>query len=131
MKNVQRTDISNQNKNIDNNDSSAVVNPDSNLLIGITVCTGIRGDKDDLLVLDPKIAQSLSYEQSIEALIQFGKLTGKDFASFQKVQVDLNFNQTGKLMILQEYYNPYPCEGEVIHCSPNDKLIEYAKSRCK
>lgn len=127
MEIIQNTDVSNQNKK----NSSSVINPVSSLLIGITVHTGIRGDKDDLLVLDQKIAQSLSYEQSIEALIQFGKLTGKNYGSFQKVQVDLNFNQTGKLMILREYFNPYPCEGEVIHCSPNDKLIEYAKSRCE
>ncbi len=131
MEIIQNTDVTNQDKKITNNDSPSIVSPVSKLLIGITVHTGIRGDKDDLLVLDPKIAQSLSYEQGIEALIQFGKLTGKDFGSFQKVQVDLNFNQTGKLMILQEYYNPRSCEGEVIHCSPNDKLIEYAKSRCE
>ena len=30
-------------------------------------------------------------------------------------------------MILQEYYDPRPCDGEVVHCSPNDTLIEYVK----
>jgi hypothetical protein len=104
----------------------------SSLLIGITVHTGIVGDKDDLLVLDQKIGQELTTSQATGALYEIAKLKGgRPFVSWQPVEVDLNFNNTGKLMISHEHFGQYPCEGEVIHCTPNDKLIEYVKNRYK
>ncbi len=101
------------------------------LLTGMTAHTGIVGDKDDLFVLDAKTSQELSFEQGRLCCYELAKLSGKGYGSWQPVQVDLNFNQTGQLMILHKHYNPFPCSGEVIHCTPSDTLIEYVKTRCK
>lgn len=104
---------------------------DNLLLTGMTAHTGIVGDKDDLFVLDAKTSQELSFEQGRLVCYELAKLTGNSFVSWQPVKVDINFNQTGKPMIFHEYFGQYPCEGEVIHCTPSDKLIEYVKTRCK
>lgn len=101
------------------------------LLTGMTAHTGIVGDKDDLFVLDAKTSKELNFEQGRLCCYELAKLSEKSYTRCQPVQVDLNFNQTGQLMILQKHFNPFPCSGEVIHCTPSDKLIEYVKTRCK
>jgi hypothetical protein len=104
------------------------------LSIGMTAHSGIVGDKDDLFILE-LTDQELTPKQGTQILYELAKvtakLTGKPFVTWQDVQVDLNFNQTGKAMVFHKYFNPHLWDGEIIYCSPNDKLIEYVKTRCK
>jgi len=95
--------------------------------IGIFAHTGIVGDSDDLLLLDPEISQKLNeYDVCLEILYQFGKLTGKGFVSSQEALIDSDYYQNGQLMILRKFFSPRIWIGKTIFCSPNDKLIQYA-----
>ena len=100
------------------------------LSIGMTAHSGIVGDKDDLFILEP-IDQDLDFKQKTRILYELAKVTGKSFVSWQPVQVYLNFNLTGKIMVFQEHFDPRLWDGDVIRCTPNDKLIEYVKNACK
>jgi hypothetical protein len=98
------------------------------LLTAITARTGISGDPEDLLILDEEIAKNLSFGQGTRALYEMAKLRGKSFVSWAPVQVDTNFENSGKLMIFREYFEPFPCKGEIVYCRPDQKLIEYVKN---
>ena len=91
---------------------------------------GIIGDSNNLLLLDPEISQKLNdFNVCVEILYQLGKLTGKDFASWQEVLIDSGYYQNGQLVILQRHLSPRIWKGKTILCSPNDKLIQYAVQR--
>ena len=110
-----------------NTQQSAVTTP---LLIGMTAHSGIIGDKDDLFILEPT-DHELNAKQGVRTLYELAKLTGKRFVSWQPVQVDLNFNQTGTIMVFHEFFGSWVWTDDVIRCTPNEKLIEHVKSGCK
>lgn len=98
--------------------------------IGIIAHSGIAGDSDDLLLLDPEISQKLNdFDVCVEILYQLGKLTGKRFCSWQEALIDSEYYQNSQLIILQRHLSPKTWKGKTILCSPNDKLIQYAVQR--
>ena len=98
--------------------------------IGIIAHSGIVGDSNDLLLLDPEISQKLNdFDVCVEILYQLGKLTGKNFSSWQEALIDSGCYQKGQLMILQRHFSPVVWKDKTILCSPNDKLIQYAVQR--
>lgn len=85
--------------------------------------SGIVGDEDDLLVLNPKLSQEFDdFRENTNILYEFAKMRGKRFASWKNVLVDLNFKQTGKVMVLQAWCNPAPWKREIVYCSPNRRI---------
>lgn len=92
-------------------------------VVAILAHSGIVGDEDDLLVFDPKLSQEFSdFGENIHLLYEFAKMRGKRFVSWQEALVDLNFNQTGEVMVLQKWCNPIPWDREIVYCSPNKRI---------
>ena len=85
--------------------------------------SGISGDEADLLVLDPNLSKEFDdFRENTNILYEFAKMTGKRFASWQDALVDTNFNQTGKVVVLQKWCKPVLWEREIIYCSPNKRI---------
>ena len=105
--------------------------------IGIRAHSGFRGDKDDLLILNPSVSQEINdFGACIKILYELGKVYGRSFVSWQEVLIDADHYQNGKLLVLQRHFSPCiwdnhqnSWQGEVILCTPNDKLIQYAVER--
>ena len=96
-------------------------------IMGIIGHSGIVGDSDYLLLLDPEISQKLNdFDVCYQILYQLGKLTGKGFGSGYEALIDSDYYLKGQIMILQRHFSPVIWTGETILCSPNDKLIQYA-----
>ena len=85
--------------------------------------SGIRGDEDELLILDPDLIKEFcDFRENTSILYEFAKMTERRFVSWQNALVDLNFNGTGQVVVLQQWMNPIPWTREIIRCSPNKRI---------
>jgi len=86
--------------------------------------TGIRGDEDTLLILNPSFSEDFNdFNENIHILYKFGKLANRQFVSWQDALVDLDhFNKTGEFLVLQKWSSPILWKGEIIICSPNKRI---------
>jgi len=81
--------------------------------------SGIVGEEDELFMLNPKVSQDFNdFDEKIKILYQFAKTRGK-FVSWRNALVNLDFNQTGQIVILPQWLNPEPWKGVVHYCFPN------------
>lgn len=102
--------------------------------VGIRAYSGVRNDKDDLLILNPEVSQQINdFRICIQILYQLAKLRGRNFVSWNEVLIDADQYQLERVVFLQRHFSPntwdnhlYSWQGEIVICSPNDELIEYA-----
>ncbi len=95
--------------------------------VAIVAHSGIVGDDDRIIIFNSRVDLPLNFDTKVKILYEFGKLLDIPMISFQEAIVDLNFNQTGKILYCQKHFEPNIWNGEIIYCSPNDKLIEAIK----
>ncbi len=85
--------------------------------------SGIRGEEDTLLILDPAILNDFpNFQENTIILYEFGKMAGKQFVSWQDALVDLNYQGTEKTFVLQQWMKPIPWTREIICCTPNKRI---------
>lgn len=98
------------------------------VISAILAHSGIVGDDDVLLMIDPNICKDFDdYCENIKILYEFGKIfgakTGKGFVTWLDVLVDLDhLNQTGEVIILPKWKNLFLWEGGIVYCSPNKRI---------
>ena len=85
--------------------------------------SGIRGDEDALFILSPDLVKEFcDFRENMGILYEFAKMAGKQFGGWQDALVDLNFNGTGQVVVLQRWMDPIPWTREIIRCSPNKRI---------
>lgn len=87
----------------------------------IIVSTGIRGDKEDLFVINPELSKQFKdFKENQKILIDFSKQLGKSYTYFQQALVSF---EGQKVAVLQRWMKPFTWDGnEISYCSPHVRV---------
>ena len=94
------------------------------IVSAILAHTGIVGDEDTLLMIDPSLSKEFNdFVENEKILYKFGKMVGKQFVSWRLCLVDYDhFSQVGQIRLLDMWSDPFLWKGETIFCSPHKRI---------